>query len=188
MSLRLDQRWPDVPLFPHKSGTVPASPVRAMQVWISNTRGNVAYDHQLFAFVCDTLISVNGTDRVADRYQSMLALASLPWLDQPRFIEPTRLVFEIYNTWEDLWQVRVGDLAPKYQATGAIPASHERARLGAKDEQVVGSYLARPFHELAAFAASGGAGARLRVGTHRRLVVDLQRMGNWRVIRGGAAR
>src|SRR3954463_13698456 len=56
VSLRLDQRWPDVPLFPHKSGTVPASPVRAMQVWISNTRGNVAYDHQLFAFVCDTLI------------------------------------------------------------------------------------------------------------------------------------
>jgi len=49
-------------------------------------------------------------------------------------------------------------------------------------------YLARPLHELAVFAASGGRGAQLGVGTHRQLIVEPRRLHGWRVIRGGAAR
>ncbi len=159
-----------------------------MQIWMSNTRSNRAYEREFFALICDNLVFRQGSRRASERFQSLLALASLPWLDQPRFLEPTRLIFEIHDAWDELWTLRPRDLVGGTALEQAIQSAPRPRGKGADRDQTFGRYLARPLHELAVFAASGGAGARLRVGTNRQLIVEAQRLGAWRVIRGGAAR
>lgn len=157
---------------------------------MSNTRGSVAYELEFFTLICDNLIQRRGTLNVAESFGSLLTLASLPWLDQPHFLEPGALIGEIHDAWEELWTV---------QAVGGQPAASlmqnqqpERRRLWHgqdivwRREATLGMYLARPLHKLAAFAASGAKGTRLRVGTHRRLIVDPEHLSAWRVIQGGA--
>jgi hypothetical protein len=155
-----------------------------MQIWMSNTRSGQAYDREFFAIICDSLILRRGSPRVTEDFPLLLALAFLPWLDQPLFLEPDRLISEIHDAWGELWTLHAKDLCVGSRVEGVMRTSLE-ASDGA---QTLGCYLARPLHELAVFAASGGRGAQLRVGTHRQLIVDPQRREGWRVLRGGAAR
>lgn len=159
-----------------------------MQIWMSNTRTNRVDERELFALICDGLIFRRGSSSVTKRFQSLLALASLPWLDQPRVLDPARLVSEIHDAWDELWTLRACDLIGSDSLTGAKRCPLRSSSRDIHGELTVGNYLARPLHELAVFAASGGKGAQLRVGTHRQLIVDAQRLRGWRVIRGGAAR
>ena len=153
-----------------------------MQIWMSNTRSGQAYDREFFALICDSLILRRGCPRVAEDFPLLLALAFLPWLDQPIFLEPAQLISEIHEAWGELWTLPAKGVGLRVKE-GVVRTSLE-ASDGA---QTLGSYLARPLHELAAFAASGGKGAQLRVGTNRQLIVDPQRREGWRVLRGGAA-
>ncbi|HEY1534573.1 MAG TPA: hypothetical protein VGF76_11155, partial [Polyangiaceae bacterium] len=90
-----------------------------MRIWLSNSHAQLAYGHDFFAIVCETLISRRGARRVAERFQLLAALAALPWLDQPRLLEPTRLIFEIHEAWEELWALRLQEVATTPTATGA---------------------------------------------------------------------
>ena len=160
-----------------------------MPIWMSNTRSNQTYDREFFALICDSLIFRRGSPRVTENFQSLLALAMLPWLDQPVFLEPGRLIAEIHEAWGELWTLRAGDLSlgsccTAHKMRNSVTASSQSS----DGEQTLGCYLARPLHELTAFAASGGKGVQLRAGTHRQLIVESQRLRGWRVIRGGAAR
>ena len=157
---------------------------KPMQIWMSNTRSNQAYERELFAGICDALILRRGSPRVTEEFQSLLALALLPWLDQPRVLEPAQLISEIHDAWDELWTLPVSDSSV---GSREAPVVRSSVRTSSR-EQTLGCYLARPLHELAVFAASGGKGVQLRIGTHRQLIVEPQRRQVWRVIRGGAAR
>jgi len=159
-----------------------------MPIWMSNTRSNQTYDREFFALICDSLVLRRGSPRVMEEFQSLLALALLPRLDQPLFLEPARLIAEIHEAWGELWTLRAGDLGLGSCATNAMRTSLSGASQGSDREQTLGCYLARPLHELTVFAASSGKGVQLRVGTHRQLIVEAQRLQGWRVICGGAAR
>src|SRR6188768_4316787 len=156
----------------------------AMPIWMSNTRGNQTYDRELFAIICDSLILRRGSPRVTENCQSLIALAMLPWLDQPVFLEPARLIAEIHDAWGELWTVRAEDLSLGSHRANAMRSSLSASSQSSDAEQTLGCYLARPLHELTAFAASSGKGDQLRVGTHRQLIVEPQRLQGWRVIRG----
>lgn len=161
-----------------------------MQVWMSNTRGSVAYELSFFKTICENLIQQRGTFQVAERFASLLTLASLPWLDQPHFLEPGRLISELHEAWEELWTMQLSRCHPAPKRARSAHGRHHQIWYGPETfyggEVTLGMCLARPMHQLATFAASGGKGARLRVGTHRRLIVDQEHLGGWRVIRGGA--
>ncbi len=153
---------------------------------MSNTRTHRAYEREFFALICENLVFRQGSRRASERFQALLALASLPWLDQPKFIEPTRLIFEIHDAWDELWTLPAREIVGGATLEQAINCRRQPERKLAERDHTFGRYLARPLHELAVFAASGGAGARLRVGTNRRLIVEAQRLRGWRVLRGGA--
>ncbi len=160
-----------------------------MQIWMSNSHAQVAYERDFFAVVCDALISRRGAQRVAERFQLLVALASLPWLDQPRLLEPTRLIFEIHEAWEELWALRLQEVAaspnPKAETRRLVASSLLSNTI---DSDVFGRYLARPLHELTVFAASAGEKARVRVATHPRLIAEPGSHRAWRVIQGGLSR
>lgn len=153
---------------------------KPMQIWMSNTRSNQAYEREFFAGICDALILRRGSPSVREDFQSLLALALLPWLDQPRFLEPAQLISEIHDAWDELWTLPVSDSSVGSREASVMRSSVRTSSCG----QTLGCCLARPLHELTVFAASGGKGVQLRIGTHRQLIVDQ----GWRVIRGGAAR
>jgi hypothetical protein len=161
-----------------------------MQIWMSNSRSELAYEREFFAVLCNNLIARRGVRRVAERFQLLAVLASLPWLDQPRALEPTRLIFEIHEAWEDLWALHLDKL-------GAGSVSDARTHPGLRrgqiptcsdDENLLGKYLARPLHDLAVFAASAGANARVRAATHPKLIASGVSGRGWRVIQGGRCR
>jgi hypothetical protein len=157
-----------------------------MQIWMSNSHAQLAYERDFFAIVCETLLARRGAKRVAERFQLLAALASLPWLDQPRLLEPTRLIFEIHEAWEELWAVRLQEVATSPATTAATRRMVVRSLLSnAADSDVFGRYLARPLHELTVFAASAGENARMRVATHPRLIAEPGSHRAWRVIQGG---
>jgi hypothetical protein len=155
-----------------------------MHVWLSNSRISLAYERRFFTVICDNLIHRRGARRVAERFQCFSALARLPWLDQPRLLEPTRLICEIHEAWDQLWMLRLQDLIvgpvtePETPVRGADTNPIFR-------ERMFGRYLAEPLHELAVFAASAGEDARVRAGTHRELIIGPQRIQSWRIIHGG---
>lgn len=160
-----------------------------MRIWMSNSRDQVAYERDFFAVVCETLISRRGARRVAERFQLLAALAALPWLDQPRLLQPTRLIFEIHEAWEELWALRLQKVATSPNARGATRRMIVSSLLSnAADSNVFGRYLARPLHELTVFAASAGEKAGVRVATHPRLIAEPGSHRAWRVIQGGLAR
>jgi hypothetical protein len=159
-----------------------------MQIWMSNTRSGQAYDRELFALICDRLILRRGSPRVTEDFPSLLALAFLPWLDQPLFLEPARLISEIHEAWGELWTLPAEDLRVLSRRAGVIRTSLRTSSRSWERAQTLGYYLSRPLHELAVFAASGGRGVQLRVGTHRQLIVEPRGREGWRVLRGGAAR
>jgi hypothetical protein len=66
------------------------------EIWMSNTRSSVACERAFFAVLCDNLVLWRGARRVAERFQSLAALAALPSLEQPRSFEPMRLIFEAH--------------------------------------------------------------------------------------------
>jgi hypothetical protein len=157
-----------------------------MQIWMSNSRTLVAYERDLFGIVCATLVSRHGARRVAERFQLLAALASLPWLDQPRLLAPARLVFEIHDAWDELWAVRLQEVAASPTTTAATRRMIDKSLLdNAAESDEFGRYLARPLHELAVFAASAGENAGVRVATHPRLVAEPKSQRAWRVIQGG---
>ena len=160
-----------------------------MQIWMSNSHCQLAYERDFFAVVCETLISRRGARRVAERFQLLAALASLPWLDQPRLLEPTRLIFEIHEAWEELWALRLQEVATSPNATAATRRLVVESLLSnAIDSDVFGRYLARPLHELTVFAASAGEKASLRAATHPRLIAEPGTHRAWRVLQGGLSR
>jgi hypothetical protein len=157
-----------------------------MHVWMSNSRTCQAYERAFFAIICNNLTHRCGAQRVAERFESLATLAALPWLDQPRVIDPTALVFEIHEAWDQLWALRAHELviSPVVGDPGRRinQDSRETERVG---REVLGRYLAAPLHGLAAFAASAFPDAVLRVGTHRELVVGPEHLQSWRIIQGG---
>ena len=160
-----------------------------MQIWMSNSHSQVAYERDFFAVVCETLISRRGARRVAERFQLLAALASLPWLDQPRVLAPTRLIFEIHEAWEVLWALRLQEVAAAPNVTAATRRMVVRSDLSPTlDSDVFGRYLARPLHELCVFAASAGENAGVRVATHPRLIAEPGSHRAWRVIQGGLSK
>ncbi|HEX3852977.1 MAG TPA: hypothetical protein VHW01_18570 [Polyangiaceae bacterium] len=153
---------------------------------MSNSHAQLAYERDFFAVVCEALIARRGARRVAERFQLLAALAALPWLDQPRVLAPTRLIFEIHEAWEELWALRLQEVATTPTATGATRRLVVSSLLSnAADSDVFGRYLARPLHELTVFAASAGEKSDLRVATHPRLIAEPGSHRAWRVIQGG---
>jgi len=159
-----------------------------MQVWMSNSQSNTVYERELFVLVCDCLIFRRGARRVSERFSSLLSLASLPLLDQPQFLEPAALISEIHEAWAELWTLSARDLFDGRCLKSAMGGSPHGLDRPSGDQPIFGQYLARPLHELTVFAASGGKDSQLRVSTHRRLIVDAQRLQAWRVIHGGTTR
>jgi hypothetical protein len=158
-----------------------------MHVWLSNSRSSLAYERKFFTVICDNLIHRRGARRVAERFQCFSALAHLPWLDQPRLFEPTRLIFEIHGAWDQLWMLRLQDLIVEPATNQSTPVRGAETNL-IFHGQMFGRYLAEPLHELAVFAASTAEGARVRAGTHRELIIGPQRIQSWRIIHGGRSR
>lgn len=158
---------------------------------MSNTRGSAALSAKLFALIVETLVERRGTPEVAEKYASLLTLASLAHLDQPQLLAPTRLIHEIHGAWEELWTVQLVE-----RSAAAATVQRNRARTCGNlwhaqlpnwlGEATLGMYLARPLHQLASFAAAGGKGTRLRAASHPRLIVDSTEHPRWRLIRGGA--
>jgi hypothetical protein len=114
-------------------------------------------------------------------------LASLPRLDQPLHLEATRLIFEVHEAWDALYNLRAHEIV----VDSAMDSASRRAILIAFDPgcaraaPILGRYLARPLHELAVLAASAG-NCPVRAGTHRELIEgSLQ---SWRIIQGGLSR
>ncbi|HEY5377290.1 MAG TPA: hypothetical protein VIK01_26605 [Polyangiaceae bacterium] len=156
---------------------------------MSNSNAQLSYERDFFAVVCEALISRRGARRVAERFQLLAALAALPWLDQPRLLAPTRLILEIHEAWEELWALRVREVATIPTTTEATRRLVVRSLISnAADSDVFGRYLARPLHELTVFAASAGEKAGLRVATHPRLIAEPGSQRAWRVIQGGLSR
>jgi hypothetical protein len=158
-----------------------------MHIWMSNSRTSLAYERVFFAIVCNNLIHRRGARRVAKRFQSLATLSALPWLDQPRFLDPARLIFEIHEAWDELWTLRAQELvvAPATEDAARPFTRSPREADCASGEEVFGRYLAAPLHKLAAFAASSGPDACVRAATHRELIVGPQRLQGWRIIQGG---
>ena len=157
-----------------------------MQIWMSNSRTSLAYERAFFAVVCNNLIHRRGARRVAKRFQSLATLSALPWLDQPRFLDPTRLIVEINEAWDELWTLRAHELvvAPATEdAACPLNRSSREADRASRDE-MLGRHLAAPLHKLAAFAASSDPDACLRAATHRELIVGPLRVQGWRIIQG----
>lgn len=158
-----------------------------MHVWLSNSRSSLAYERKFFTVICDNLIHRRGARRVAERFQCFSALARLPWLDQPRLLEPTRLIYEIHEAWDQLWMLRLQDLIVGPATEQATPIRGSETNPIFRDP-MFGRYLAEPLHELAVFAASAKLDARVRAGTHRELIIGPQRLQSWRIIHGGRSR
>ena len=156
-----------------------------MRIWLSNSRTVLAQEREFFAAICDQVMSLRGARRVAERFQLLAALAALPWLDQPRALEPTRLIFEIQEAWQDLWTIPLTDFRSGAWANSAAEPFLRDPGAERAQSRVLGQHLARPFHELIVFAASAGAKAHLLAATHRRLVTDVGARRAWRVIQGG---
>ncbi len=160
-----------------------------MQVWMSNSHGSVAYQHQFFALIRNNLKGSRGL-RVADRFQSLSSLADLPWLDQPRLLDPSLLIVEIYAAWDELWTLKLTELAfrPVLGALSEWDSSTNLAINGASD-QLFGRFLAAPLHELAVFAAAASERGTVRAATHRQLIIGpSRRLRDWRVLQGGPSR
>jgi len=161
-----------------------------MQVWMSNTRSSIACELALFTLVCENLVERRGTRDVAERFGSLLTLASLPRLDQPQFLRPGELTGEIHGAWEELWTVPIADSQPVRKLARQDRAVRSNVwRICQpfwRGELTLGMQLARPLHELATFVASAGNAMHLRISMHRRLIVDAQHLAGWRVIQGGA--
>ncbi len=157
-----------------------------MRVWLSNSRNEFACEREFFALLCSNLTSLRGARRVAERFRLLATLASLPWLDQPRLLEPTRLIFEIHEAWEELWALPVGELL----LGQAVDEATRRVVFGAAvgDDAVLGGYLARPLNALTVFAASAGAHAKICTATHLKLIASSANHRAWRVIQGGRSR
>jgi len=157
-----------------------------MHIWMSNSQTVLVYERVFFATVCNNLIHHRGARRVAKRFQSLATLSALPWLDQPRFLDPTKLIVEIREAWDELWKLRAHEIVvePATDAPTRRTSRNSRAADHVYGEEMFGRYLAKPLHELALFAASAGANVCLRAGTHRELIVGHEGLRSWRIIRG----
>ena len=157
-----------------------------MQVWMSNSHGSVAYQHQFFALIRDNLRERRGL-RVAERFQSLVTLAELPWLDQPRLLDPSLFTMEIYAAWDELWTMKIRELSARAILPSKVDL--ESPRNGSTDsagDELFGRYLAAPLRDLAAFTASTCRSGVVKVSTHRRLIVGPdRRLRDWRVLPGG---
>ena len=160
-----------------------------MPIWMSNSRSTMAYERVFFALMCDNLLRVRGPEHVTRRFQCLTELVALPWLNQPHALEPTRLIFEIHEAWDELWQLRTSELTVRRETEEAARSLDNDDSLNhLPHADMFGRYLARPLHELAVFAASAGASSRIRVATHRELISGTQSELGWRVIHGGRSR
>ncbi len=160
-----------------------------MQIWMSNSHGSVAYQHQFFSLIRHNLRGGGGLG-VAERFQSLSSLADLPWLDQPRLLDPSLLIMEIYAAWDELWTLKLTEVTfpPVLGALSEWDSSMNLAVNGASDQRF-GRFLAAPLHDLAVFAAATSQRGVVRAATHRQLIVGSdRRLRDWRVLRGGLSR
>ncbi|MEO8904825.1 MAG: hypothetical protein ABI488_20570 [Polyangiaceae bacterium] len=152
-----------------------------MQIWLANSLGCVAYDRELFTVVVGNLRERRGRS-VGERFECLHALSRLPWLDQPRVLDPVLLLMEIYAAWDELWTARTRDLAIRPRERDA---RLEQCSVRVSRPETLGKYLAAPLQSLAAFAASTTVNRRVRAGTHRELVSGANLARDWRVLQGG---
>jgi hypothetical protein len=159
-----------------------------MRIWLSNSRSCLTFERGFFAIICDNLAARRGLARVNERFRSLSALASLPGVDQPLHLEATRLIFEVHEAWDALYNLRAHEIV----VDSAMDSASRRAILSAFDPgcaraaPILGRYLARPLHELVMLAASARDDVPVRAGTHRELIEgSLQ---SWRIIQGGLSR
>jgi hypothetical protein len=161
-----------------------------MHIWLSNSRSSLTYEQRFFAVICDNLVHRRGAQRVVERFQCFAALATLPWLNQPRLLDPTRLISEIHEAWDELWTLPVQELVVGPATARAAPQFeiHEAEPEQIQGNGAFGRYLAEPLHKLAVLAASAETQSRVRAGTHRELIIGPQRIQSWRIIHGGRSR
>jgi len=157
-----------------------------MLIWISSADSTVTFPRAVFTLVRDHLTGSSDEGGVSSRFHTLSMLAALPWLDQPRLLDPARLTAEIHCAWDELWTLRVNELKLRSETKDFVrrrDADADIAQTAMSDR--FGRYLARPLYELAVFAARSGPQSRLCAGTHRKLVAAEGSADRWRVIQGG---
>jgi hypothetical protein len=160
-----------------------------MQIWMSNSRGNVVYQHCFFALIRDNLLKRRGP-WITERFQSLKSLADLPWLDQPRLLDPSTLTMELRAAWDELWTLKLSELSvpANFRSASDLESSRNLTTDSTRDHRF-GRYLAAPLHDLAVFAASTSRTGVLRAATHRCLIVGPERrLRDWRILQGGLSR
>jgi len=160
-----------------------------MNIWLSNASSTLTFERAFFGRLCHNLKHRLGTAPAIERFPGLNTLAALPGLDQPRRLQRTPLVREIYDAWDLLWTLPLHEVILESEAEEAATRSNRPAEIAeVVREGLFGRYLARPLHQLAGFVAAAPSNGGVRAATHRELIAGPSPIQSWRLIHGGQSR